>query len=119
MNIVVYTLSQRLALLTTEIVGFKLLKVLYPKDDDFNEALGQCLNGGVEEDLLVVDGYLFSVNQLRIPRTSLREKLMRDLYCGGLRGHLGCDKILLRIKVLTSHSSLDLFHFGQRVLIYI
>lgn len=39
-NKVIDALSKRLALLTTvttEIIGFKLLKVFYPEDDDFSK----------------------------------------------------------------------------------
>lgn len=49
-------------------------------------------------EFVVQDGYLFNGNHLCIPRSSLRDKLIRELHSGDLSCHVGCDKTIANLE---------------------
>ena len=72
-------LSKRAGLLVTlsaEIVGFEALKELYEGDDDFKDMGRKCTTHEPCDDYHIHEGYLIKRNQLCIPKSSLREKLI-------------------------------------------
>ena len=70
---------------------------MYPEDPDFAEAWKACtvpitLDRTKWLDFIIQDGMLFKGNQLCIPRSSMRENLIKEKHSGGLAGHFGRDK---------------------------
>ena len=45
-------------------------------------------------DYLIQDGMLFKGNQLCIPRSSMRENLIKEKHSGGMVGYFGRDKTI-------------------------
>ena len=76
------------------VFGFEQLKDLYADDEDFAATWRACKEGNARKGSNLQDDFLFRGDQLCIPRTSLREKLMQELHSGGLGGHFGRDKTL-------------------------
>nr|GEX66800.1 hypothetical protein [Tanacetum cinerariifolium] len=77
-----------------EITGFEHMKDLYAHDEDFKKVW----ENKIVPLFLQLDGYLFYNNRLCIPRTSLREQLIRELHMGGLGGYFDHDKTLAIVK---------------------
>ena len=78
-------------------VGFDELKDLYLKDPNFSKAWNSCkevVTIGRTRclDYLIQDGMLFKGSQLCIPRSSMRENLIKEKHSGGMVGHFGQDK---------------------------
>ena len=72
---------------------------MYPKDPDFFEAWKACtiyvtLDRMKWLDYIIQDGMLFKGSQLCIPRSSMRENLIKEKHSGGLARHFVRDKTI-------------------------
>ena len=70
---------------------------MYPKDPDFVEAWKACVVPVTLDrmkwlDFISQDGMLFKGNQLCVPKSSMRENLIKEKHSGRLAGHFGLDK---------------------------
>jgi hypothetical protein len=86
-------------------LGFDILKELYRDDSYFKDAYEACENPSLRDriqwiEYLIQDGLLLKGNQLCIPKSSMRENLLKENYSGGLVGHFGHDKAFVKLKKL-------------------
>jgi hypothetical protein len=101
-NRVADALSRHACLLTSfeaELPGMDQVKDLYENDDDFGQILLKHPPGkALDREYVVQDGYLFKNNRLCIPRSSLRDKLIRELHSSDLRGPVWRDKTIANLQ---------------------
>ena len=101
-NRVANALSRRQLLLIemqVEVVGFDELKNMYFEDSDFAVACKAyketiTLYKTRWLDYMIQDGMLFKGSQLCIPRSSMRENLIKEKHIGGMAGHFSHDKTI-------------------------
>ena len=75
-------------------MAFDTLKDMYANDVDFAAIWNKCALKEDVGDFVITQGFLFKNNRLCIPRTLLRELLLKEIHAGGLVGHLGQNKTL-------------------------
>ncbi|XP_071933765.1 uncharacterized protein [Coffea arabica] len=99
-NVVADALSRRhslLALLDAKLLGFKMVKELYTNDHDFGDTYVACVKAPHGKYFLH-DGFLFHVDKLCVPNSSIRDLLIREAHSGGLMGHFGITKTLAMLQ---------------------
>ncbi|PON61866.1 hypothetical protein PanWU01x14_142840, partial [Parasponia andersonii] len=115
LNRVADALSRRASLLVvvqTDIIGLEYLKDLYSSDEDFATIWSKCANNESTGEFIIQHGYLFKSNQLCIPKTSVREQLIKDLHSGGLSAHTGRDKTLAPLQARFFGQNYDVMYVG-------
>ena len=95
-NVVVDALSSRYTLiskLNAKLLGFEYIKELYATDLDFTNTYRACGSGAFGK-FYKYNGVLFRENKLYVPKSSLRELLIRESHSGGLMRHFVVKKTL-------------------------
>ena len=92
-----------LTIMSVEVVGFDELKNLYPEDLDFVEAWKACKEPVTLDrtrwlHYMIQDAMLFKGSKLCIPRSSMRENLIKEKHSGGMVGHFCQDKTIAIIR---------------------
>jgi hypothetical protein len=77
--------------------GVYTLAFLFRLTAKEKEKRHRCMSKKLVANFHIQDGYLFRGNQFCIPRTSLREQIMRELHGGGLNGHTSQDKTIFLV----------------------
>jgi hypothetical protein len=107
-NKVVNALSRKFLIMQefrVKILGFDRLKEMYKDDLDFKDAYEACENHVLRDrsqwiEYLIQDGLLFKGNKLCIPKSFMRENLLKEKHSGGLAGHFGHDKTFVKLNSL-------------------
>ena len=74
-----------LTTLRTEVVRFNCPKELYENNEDLGDIWDMCQQTHTAvNNMYIQDGFLFRGNQLYIPKSSLREQIIKELHGGGL-----------------------------------
>ncbi|RDX79658.1 hypothetical protein CR513_39897, partial [Mucuna pruriens] len=87
-NIVAEALSRRqalLAMLETKLLGFVRLKDLYVTNVDFSETYDHCTVSANRD-------FFWMRKHLYVPKSFIRELLVKEAHEGGLMGHFGVRK---------------------------
>jgi hypothetical protein len=107
-NKVVDALSRKCLILQefhVKTLGFDIFKDMYIDDPDFKDAYEACKILFLRDisqwiEYMVKDGLLFKRNQLCIPKSSMRENILKEKHSGGLAGHFVHDKTFVQLNNL-------------------
>ncbi|XP_019432645.1 PREDICTED: uncharacterized protein LOC109339632, partial [Lupinus angustifolius] len=99
-NVVADALSRRhtlLSTLETKLFGLECIKEQYEHDKDFSQIYASCVHSA-HNGYFRYNEFLFKEKQLCVPKSSIRDVLVRESREGGLMGHFGVQKTLDMLK---------------------
>ncbi|CAL0313886.1 unnamed protein product [Lupinus luteus] len=99
-NVVADALSRRhtlLSVLETKLFGLECIKEQYEHDKDFSQLYASCVHSA-HNGYFRHNDFLFKEKQLCVPKSSIRDVLVKESHEGGLMGHFGVQKTLDMLK---------------------
>lgn len=75
------------------VIGFEMIKPIYLEDLEFKDIFFKCQQGP-KGQFHVTRGFPFKANRLCIPKTPLRQMLVKEVHEGALGGNFGIQKSL-------------------------
>ncbi|XP_071914036.1 uncharacterized protein [Coffea arabica] len=99
-GVVADALSRRhslLVVLDAKLLGFEMLKEIYAHDHNFGEVYASCINNPHGKYFLH-NGFLFYVDKLCVPNSSIHDLLIQEAHSGGLMGYFGIVKTLAMLQ---------------------
>ena len=104
-----------LSVLSTKVLGFEIVKGMYPTDEDFKEIHEKCFKHA-QGMFHLQEGFLFKGSRLCIPKCGFRELLIQELHGGALARHFGVKKTCAMLKehYYWPHMSKDVEHFVKK-----
>jgi len=92
---VVDALNRHVTLLSTiytYVLGFDTFYKTYPGDASFGQIYTELMEGGKQDNYVLLNAYLFHGLRLCVPVFFLQEHIIHELHC---KGHFGQDKTWL------------------------
>jgi len=84
-----------LSVLEANVLGFHSIKALYIKDEEFKKVVE---NSSLYDSFTLQEGFLFKGKKLCIPKSTLRDLIVKEAHERALAGHFDINETLEILK---------------------